>query len=214
MKKILIIDDHDIVRFALQTLINTSQTMHVIETQPSLALGLASISRLKPDLVVCDMSLGDSRGLDTVRAVTQAQSPRPSLMLSMHDEMIYAEQALAIGAKGYLMKERAQEFLLEAIEKLLLGNVWVSQQVNTFLLNTVMKRKSSEGCMQPAKLVGHLSQRELEVLEKIGAGKTTKEIAFDFGLSPRTVDIHRANIKKKLALRNSAEVLAFALSRT
>ena len=77
-----------------------------------------------------------------------------------------------------------------------------------------MKRKSSESSLQPAKLVGHLSQRELEVLEKIGAGKTTKEIAFDFGLSPRTVDIHRANIKKKLALRNSAEVLAFALSRT
>ena len=214
MKTILIIDDHDIVRFALQTLINSSQAMHVVDIQPSLALGLASITRLKPDLVVCDMSLGDSRGLDTMRAVTQAQSPRPTLMLSMHDEMIYAEQALALGAKGYLMKERAQEFLLLAIEKLLGGEIWVSAQVNAFLLNNLMSRKSKESSLQPVKLLGHLSQRELEVLEKIGGGKTTKEIAFDFGLSPRTVDIHRANIKKKLALRTSAEVLAFALTRT
>jgi len=213
MKKILIIDDHDIVRFALQTLIDSSPTYQVVDTQDNLAKGLASIARCKPDLVVCDMSLGDSRGLDTMRAVVEAQDPRPVLMLSMHDEMIYAEQALALGAKGYLMKERAQEFLLQAIDKLLGDDVWVSPQVNTYLLNSMMKRKSKQIDVQPVKQVGHLSHREIEVLEKIGAGKTTKEIAFDFGLSPRTVDIHRANIKKKLNLRSSAEVLSFALSR-
>lgn len=207
-------DDHDIVRFALQTLINSSQTFQVIDTQASLAAGLASIAKYTPDLVVCDMSLGDSRGLDTIREVVQAQSPRPVLMLSMHDEMIYAEQALKMAARGYLMKERAQEFLLQAIDKLLGGHIWVSPQVNTYLLNGLMKRTSSPINQPPAKLVGHLSQRELEVLEKIGAGKTTKEIAFEFGLSPRTVDIHRANIKKKLDLRSSAEIMAFALSRT
>jgi len=214
MDKILIIDDHDIVRFALQTLINTSQTYQVLDAQSSMAAGLASIQRFKPDLVVCDMSLGDSKGLDTMRTVVQAQGPRPVLMLSMHDEMIYAEQALALGAKGYLMKERAQEFLLQAIDKLLGGDVWVSPQVNTYLLNGLMKRKSRQVDVQPVKQVNHLSQREIEVLEKIGAGKTTKEIAYDFGLSPRTVDIHRANIKKKLNLRSSAEIIAFALSRT
>ena len=214
MNKILIIDDHDIVRFALETLINTSQTYQVLDAQSSMAAGLASIQRFKPDLVVCDMSLGDSKGLDTMRTVVQAQSPRPVLMLSMHDEMIYAEQALALGAKGYLMKERAQEFLLRAIDKLLDGDVWVSPQVTTYLLNGLMKRKSRQFDVQPVKQVNHLSQREIEVLEKIGAGKTTKEIAYDFGLSPRTVDIHRANIKKKLNLRSSAEIIAFALSRT
>lgn len=214
MKKILIIDDHDIVRFALQMLTDSSPTCQVIDTQSNLATGLASITRCKPDLVVCDMSLGDSKGLDTMRAVVEAQYPRPVLMLSMHDEMIYAEQALALGAKGYLMKERAQEFLLQAIDKLLGGDVWVSPQVNTYLLNGLMKRKSRQVDVQPIKQVNHLSQREIEVLEKIGAGKTTKEIAFDFSLSPRTVDIHRANIKKKLNLRSSAEIVAFALSRT
>lgn len=213
MKTILIIDDHDIVRFALQTLMDSSPAYRVIDTQSSLVSGLASIERFKPDLVVCDMSLSDSKGLDTMRSVISAQDPRAVLMLSMHDEMIYAEQALALGAKGYLMKERAQEFLLQAIDKLLSGQVWVSPQVNEYLLNTRMKRRSKHHTDQPARLLAHLSEREIEVLEKIGAGKTTKEIAFDFGLSPRTIDIHRANIKKKLSLKSTAEIMVFALSR-
>ena len=214
MHKILIIDDHDIVRFALQTLVNTSPTCTVVETQASLTSGLASIARLQPDLVVCDMSLGDSKGLNTMKAVVKAQNPRPVLILSMHDEMIYAEQALALGVMGYLMKERAQEYLLQAVEKLLGGNIWVSPQVNVYLLNSLMKRKSKPSALGPSSQMAQLSQRELEVLEKIGAGKTTKEIAFDLDLSPRTVDIHRANIKKKLGLKSGAEVLAFALVKT
>ena len=214
MNKILIIDDHDIVRFALQTLIDTCGAHQVIDTQASLASGLASIARLQPDLVLCDMSLKDSKGLDTMRAVVAAQNPRPVLMVSMHDEMIYAEQALTLGVKGYLMKERAQEFLLQAVDRLLCGDVWISPQVNSYLLNGMMKRRSKQSFSPLASQVGHLSQRELEVLEKIGAGKTTKEIAFDFGLSPRTVDIHRANIKKKLSLKSGAEIVAFAIART
>jgi DNA-binding NarL/FixJ family response regulator len=214
MKTILIIDDHDIVRFALQTVIDSSRTCRVIDAQANLASGLVSIARRKPDLVVCDLSLDDSKGLDTIRAVVEAQHPRPVLILSMLDEMIYAELALALGAKGYLMKERAQEFLLQAIDSLLAGNVWVSPQINAYLLNSMMRRKSKLSAAPAVKQVSHLSHRELEVLEKIGAGKTTKEIAFDFGLSPRTVDIHRSNIKKKLDLKSSAEIMAFALSRT
>lgn len=214
MKKILIIDDHDIMRVALQTLIGSCRTYQVVDAQATLASGLTSIQRNKPDLVVCDMSLGDSKGLTTMRAVVDAQDTRPVLMLSMHDEMVYAEQALALGVKGYLMKERAQEFLLQAIDTLLDGNVWVSSQVTTYLLNSRMKRTRTQTALQSNKHIGHLSQREIEVLEKIGAGKTTKDIALEFGLSPRTVDIHRANIKKKLELKSSAEVLAFALTRT
>lgn len=216
MKTILVIDDHDIVRFGLQTLIEAARSYRVVDTQPSLAFGLQAIARLKPDLVVCDMSLVDSRGLDTVRAVVAAQSPRPVLMLSMHDEMIYAEQTLTLGVRGYLMKERAQEHLLQAIQTTLSGSVWVSPQVNNYLLNRLMKRgnrQDAASAASPARQVASLSQRELEVLEKIGKGKTTKEIAFEFSLSPRTVDIHRASIKKKLELKSGAEVLSFAISR-
>lgn len=213
IKNILLIDDHDIIRFGLQTLIDKSGTCRVIDSQGSLAKGVAAIERLKPDLVVCDMSMDDSKGLNTVRAVVKAQAPRPVLMLSMHDEMIYAEQTLALGASGYLMKENAHEHLMQAINTTLSGDVWVSAEVKTYLLNRLMTRRTSQSAGKASGNVSSLSQRELEVLEKIGAGKTTKQIAGDLELSPRTVDIHRANIKKKLGLNTSAEVVAFAISR-
>lgn len=213
MKTILIIDDHDIIRFGLQTLIDSSRTCRVVDTQASLAEGIAAIERHEPDLVVCDMSMDDSKGLNTVRAVVKAQAQRPVLLLSMHDEMIYAEQTLSLGAKGYLMKENAHELLMQAINATLAGNVWVSTEVNNYLLNRLMKRRRHLGATQKTAQVSHLSQRELEVLEKIGAGKTTKEIAYDLELSPRTVDIHRSNIKKKLGLKTSVEMVAFAMSR-
>lgn len=214
MKKILLIDDHDILRFGLQTLIDTSPMFRVVDTQASMSAGLAAIKRHKPDLVVCDLSLDDSKGLSTVSAVVEAQSPRPVLILSMHDEMLYAEQSLALGVKGYLMKDRAQESVLQAIETIFSGNCWVSPQVNAYLLNRMLKRNSR---LSASLLVGHissLSPRELVVLELIGKGSTTKEIAGNLSLSPRTVDIHRANIKKKLALKSSAEVVAFAIAKT
>ena len=212
-KNILLIDDHEIIRFGLQTLIDKSGTCRVVDSQGSLATGVVAIKRLAPDLVVCDMSMDDSKGLNTVREVVKAQSPRPVLLLSMHDEMIYAEQTLALGAKGYLMKENAHELLMQAIDTILAGNVWVSADVNTYLLNRLTPRDRSPNAVQPAVEVGRLSQRELEVLEKIGAAKTTKQIAHDLNLSPRTVDVHRANIKKKLDLKTSIEIVAFAVTR-
>ena len=212
-KNILLIDDHEIIRFGLQTLIDKSGTCRVVDSQGSLATGVVAIKRLAPDLVVCDMSMDDSKGLNTVREVVKAQSPRPVLLLSMHDEMIYAEQTVALGAKGYLMKENAHELLMQAIDTILAGNVWVSADVNTYLLNRLTPRDRSPNAVQPAVEVGRLSQRELEVLEKIGAAKTTKQIAHDLNLSPRTVDVHRANIKKKLDLKTSVEIVAFAVTR-
>jgi DNA-binding NarL/FixJ family response regulator len=213
MKTIIVIDDHDIVRFGVQTLIDNSTTCRVVDTQDSLAKGVAAIARLTPDLVVCDMSMDDSKGLNTVREVVKAQAPRPVLLLSMHDEMIYAEQTLTLGASGYLMKENAHEYLMQAMHTILSGDVWVSAEVKTYLLNRLMTHRTSQSAAKPAGNVSQLSQRELEVLEKIGAGKTTKQIAYDLELSPRTVDIHRANIKKKLGLKTSIEIVAFAMSR-
>lgn len=214
MKTILIIDDHDILRFGLQTLIDRSPVCRVVDTRRSLSEGLVAIKRLEPDLVVCDLSLEDSKGLNTVREVVSAQSPRHVLILSMHDEMLYAEQSLALGVKGYIMKDRAQESVLQAIETIFSGNCWVSPQVSAYLLNRMLKRNGRLGA---SLLIGHissLSSRELLVLEMIGKGSSTKEIAGNLSLSPRTVDIHRANIKKKLALKTSAEVVAYAIART
>lgn len=211
---VLIIDDHDIVRVGLASLIANCPQLQLAGTASSLEEGLRMVAELQPALVISDMSMDDSKGLDTVRAVVAAQQPRATLIVSMHDEMLYGEQVLALGARGYLMKERAHALAVPAALAVLGGQTWVSQRLNTKLLNRVMKRSRSEGEGGRAAGTESLSMRELQVLELLGAGKTTKEIAFDLDLSARTVDIHRANIKKKLGLKSGAELIAFALSRT
>jgi DNA-binding NarL/FixJ family response regulator len=208
---VFILDDHDIVRFGLATLLKSCESFKVLGTASNLTDGVKAIESFKPTLVVTDMSMGDSKGLDTVRAVIAAQAGRKVLVISMHDELIYAEQVIALGAQGYLMKESAQAHVVFACQTVLGGDSWVSQKVSTHLLNRIMKRSRTNGS---APTTGPLSAREVEVFEKIGMGKTTKEIAFDLNLSPRTVDIHRANIKRKFGLKSGAEVVAFAVSRT
>ena len=210
-KSVVIVDDHDIVRFGLQLLLESLPEYKVLACVPDLQSALTAISHIQPDMVIADMSLGDSRGLDTVRAVVAVQAPRPVLVLSMHDELLYAEQALSQGAQGYLMKEKAQELLLQVVRNLLLGERWVSPRVSAQLLHRIVmaapRRHADAGRAHP------LSLRELEVLEKIGRGRTTKEIAYALNLSPRTVDLHRASIKKKLGFRSGAEVVAYAVAR-
>jgi DNA-binding NarL/FixJ family response regulator len=214
LKTVLIIDDHDIVRFGLETLISSSPDLVLVGSVSNLADGLRRIAEVKPALVISDMSMDDSKGLDTVRAVIEAQGDRSTLIVSMHDEMLYGEQVLSLGAQGYLMKEHAHAQVVAAAQAVLNGQTWVSQKLNAKLLNRVMKRNATQRSSPDAAGTGALSMRELQVLELLGQGKTTKEIAFDLELSNRTVDIHRASIKRKLGLKSGAELMAFALSRT
>ncbi|RZJ03190.1 MAG: response regulator transcription factor [Rubrivivax sp.] len=213
LPSVFILDDHDIVRFGLATLLSTSGELRVVGSASSLASGLDQIRRLEPDLVISDMSMEDSKGLDTVRAVVQAQAPRSVLIVSMHDEVLYGEQVLSLGARGYLMKETAYAHVLPAAHHVLAGGTWVSPAMNSRLLNRLTRRTQGP---RAAARTGEfaLTTREIEVLEKLGKGKTTKEIAYELELSSRTVDIHRANIKRKLGLRSAAELMAYSLSRT
>lgn len=215
---VVIIDDHDIVRFGLGTLIGFCKALRLVGSAPTLAEGLRLISQHQPDLVISDLSLEDSKGLDTLRAVVQAQAPRAVLVISMHDEMLYGEQVLALGARGYVMKENAHAVTEQAALAVLRGETWISPELNARLLNRLLQRSRPAplGDPSPSRTDASqaLSTRELEVLEVLRTGKTTKEIAFQLGLSARTVDIHRANIKRKLGLRSGAELIAYALSRT
>lgn len=213
-KTIFIVDDHDIVRFGLETLLNARPEFEVIGTAISVHSAQTALAELQPDLLITDMSLPDSQGLDTVRAMVLAQAPRPVLVLSMHDELIYAEQVLSLGAQGYLMKEKAQEFVMQASLALVSGERWVSTKVSAQLLSRIAGSRAPRK-PETLRLAGlsMMSLREVQVLEKIGRGQTTKEIAYALNLSPRTVDVHRANIKKKLGLRSGAELVAFAVSR-
>ncbi|MGV3573330.1 MAG: response regulator transcription factor [Ramlibacter sp.] len=211
MHSVLIIDDHDIVRLGLEALLSPCAGVRVVGAAESLQGGLAEVRRLQPDLVVCDMGLGDSSGLDTVRELARAQAPRALLVVTMLDEMSYGEQALALGASGYLMKDSVQANLVPAVRAILAGGTWTSPRLHARLANRQLRRNPA-GRPRPGD-VAALSARELEVLGLLRTGKTTKEIAVALGLSGRTVDIHRANIKKKLGLRTGAELIAFASSR-
>lgn len=209
-RSVLIIDDHDIVRFGLETLVHGCPELRLAGSASTLASGLRLIDSLRPHLVLTDMGTQDSKGLDTVRAVVAAQSPRPVLVVSIHDEMLYGEQVMAIGARGYLMKERAHASVIDAALTVLDGGTWVSPRLNARLVNRLFKLPASAGGSAERM---SLSSREFEVLELLKSGKSTKEIASLMDVSVRTVDVHRSRIKNKLGLRTGAELIAFASSR-
>lgn len=213
MHSVLIIDDHDIVRLGLETLLSRAPDLRVIGSVGTLAAGMSHIARLRPGLVITDMGLSDSSGLQTVRTLAQAQAPRRLLVVSMQDETLYAEQALALGADGFLMKNSVQDHLLTAIHAVLQGHTWVSPRVTARMMNRHLRRNATLRKEAEGGVEASLSLRELQVLELLREGKTTKEIATALDLSVRTVDIHRANLKKKLGLRSGAELIAFASSR-
>jgi DNA-binding NarL/FixJ family response regulator len=212
MHSVLIIDDHDIVRLGLEALLANCPHVRLVGAADNLRGGLAQIERLAPDLTISDMGLGDSAGLDTVRALVQAQAPRTLLIVTMQDEMVYGEQALALGAHGFLMKDSVQANLVPAVLAILRGGTWVSPRLGAKLANRFLRRNTA-GRARSLDDVSTLSVRELQVLELLRTGKTTKEIATALDLSARTVDIHRANIKRKLGLRSGAELIAFASRR-
>ena len=202
---ILIIDDHDIVRYGTQMLFDGETDLRVVATAASLAEGLDLIGRLTPGVVVTDMGMADSQGLETVRKVVAAQSPRPVIVVSMQDEMLYGERVLAMGALGYIMKETAHAQLIPAVRSALAGQPWVSAKLSANLIRKSMRSaQPAQGSPEP------LTGRELEILELLKSGRTTKEIAAKLNLSVRTVDIHRSNLKRKLHLRTGAELISYA----
>jgi DNA-binding NarL/FixJ family response regulator len=207
MKTVVIIDDHDIVRYGTEMLLGGSGQMRVAGTAATLREGIALIATHDPDLVVTDMGTGDSQGLDTVRRVLAVQSPRATVVVSMQDEMLYGERVLAMGALAYVMKETAHATLLDACRAALRGETWTSQRLGARLIRRTLRHAPGP------KLDEQLTGRELEVLEQLKTGRTTKEIATGLGLSVRTVDIHRSNIKRKLGLRTGAELIAYASNR-
>ena len=212
MHSVFVIDDHDIVRIGLETLLLRAPDLRVVGNAGSLGAAVSQIVRLRPDLVITDMGLGDSAGLQTVRTLARVQAPRRLLVVSMQDEMLYGEQALALGADGYLMKDRVHDNLLAAVRAVLQGHTWASPELSARMMNRHLRRNSARK-EAAGGVEASLSLRELQVLEFLREGRTTKEIASELNLSARTVDIHRANLKKKLGLRSGAELIAFASSR-
>lgn len=210
MHSILLIDSQDIVRFALQTLVANCPALHLAGSATTLADGLRLIERLRPDLVICDLALADSTGLPTLRAITQAQQPRRTLVFSMQEEALYGPQALALGADGFVSKAAAHGAVLHAAIQVLDGDISVSPRLGRSLVHDSLHRLRPRRSARPEHGPAALTLREVEVLEQLGTGKSTKQIASALDLSVRTVDLHRSRIKSKLGFRTGAELIAYA----
>ena len=205
-KRILLVDDHAVVRFGIAQLINRQSDLVVCGEEEDARKALDTITRLKPELVIADLSLKDSSGLELIRNI-KAQFPTlPILVVSIHDETVYAEIAFRAGALGYLMKQEALEKIVTAIRRVLTGRVYVSDALGAKMLQQQVRGNSD--VQQPA--IKSLSDREVEVFHLIGQWKKTKEIASELHLSVKTVEYYREQIKRKLNLKDASELTQYA----
>jgi DNA-binding NarL/FixJ family response regulator len=205
---VLIVDDHALVRKGLRELIELEPGLEVCGEAGDVPEALDLVESARPGLMAVDLSLREGHGLELIKQVKARHPDIRVLVLTMHDERLYAERALATGASGFLNKQEPAERVLQAIRRILAGGVYLSQTgADQVLGRFVGKSATGEGAPAP-----RLSDRELEVLEMLGQGISTADIAKQLHLSPKTVEAHRENLKRKLGLRTATELLRYAIA--
>jgi len=206
-KRIVIVDDHPLFRKGLEELIHSDGSFAVCGEAGNASEGIDVIRQLGPDLAIVDLSLPGANGIELIKNI-RAEFPKlPILVLSMHDESLYALRALRAGAEGYVMKHEAMANVIHAIHEVFNGRPYLSPAMAAQVI-TKFSHRNADGAADP---VERLSDRELEILELIGKGNEVRQIAKLLHLSPKTVETHRAHIKEKLGLKNAREVARFAL---
>ncbi len=204
---VLLVDDHPIVRQGLAELIEQEPDLSVCGEAENASEALQMIAALQPDIAIVDISLQGTSGIELIKDVKARYPHLPMLVLSMHDETLYAERVLRAGARGYVMKEEATEKLMAAIHKVLSGQIHLSEKMATRLLSKLIDG-TYESSGSPME---RLSDRELQVFESIGLGLGTREIAEKLHISVKTIDSHREHIKAKLKLTGSTELVQHAI---
>lgn len=205
-KRVLLVDDHPVVREGLTRVINQEDDLVVCAEAQDAPRGLAAVAAKRPDVVVVDISLEEGSGLDLIKDIHAQHPTLPILALSMHPETLYAERAIHAGALGYVMKRQPVSDMIAAVRKVLTGHVAVSEEILARLVQTRRKEVKSGGTT-PADA---LSDRELEVFRLLGEGHNTAEIATRLRVASTTVQSYRAAIKEKLGLRNATELVSRA----
>lgn len=205
-KKIMVVDDHSIVLHGLTQLINSEADLEVTMTAGSAESALELLATRVPDLVITDISLPGLSGIELTKNLGAMHPTLPVLVLSMHDEMVHGERAFRAGAKGYLTKQDATEKVIGAIRRVLSGEVYLSDRMQSMLLQTVRGTAKN----QVASVLSSLTDREYEIFRLIGLGMGSSEIAAKLTRSVKTVEAHRANLKQKLGMRNASELNRFA----
>jgi len=206
-RKVLIVDDHPIVRQGLAQLINQEKDLEVCGQAEDAHEAIRSIRDLGPDLIIVDISLRDTSGVDLIKDLRIQYPDLPILTLSMHDEAVYGERALRAGARGYIMKQEATEKVVTAIRRVLAGEIYVSDDMAAKMVSRLVGGISRK----TGSPIETLSDRELEVFRMIGEGFNTREMAEKLHLSVKTIETYRAHIKDKLALQDASELLRAAI---
>ena len=208
--KILIVDDHPIFCLGMSELINEESDLIVCGSADTVGKAWTAIRGLNPDLVIVDISLKNSNGIDLVKEIHNERSDLPVLGLSMHDESLYAERALLSGARGYIMKQEATKSVVRAIRTVLSGKIYASEEIKEKML---MRKIAPRDINDPSPL-DKLTTRELEVFRLLGAGLSTKEISDRLNIAMKTVGTYRERIKEKLELKHATELVKFAVHWT
>lgn len=204
-KRVLIVDDHPIFRAGLNGLVNLEAELTVCGEANDAKQAMQAVEKLHPDLVLLDMSLPGKGGLELLKDIRAIAPQTPVLIISMHDETLYAERVIKAGGRGYIMKQEGPEKIVQAVRKVLSGGISVSERIAAQILDAMSGGKS-----RTSSSVSTLTDREFEVYRLLGQGKEPHEIARTLHLSIKTVDTHRAHIRQKLSLRNATELIHHA----
>jgi len=201
---VVLVEDHRMFREWLGRMIGEDASLTVCGEADNIKDALSVIQRTQPDIVLLDITLRDSSGLELLKDMRALEIPVPVLVLSMHDPGFYAERAFRAGARGYISKHAASSTLLKAMRQILAGETYLDEQIASTLVSKLVKPGTRKAGLDS------LADRELEVLQFIGKGLTTREIARRLSLGETTVETYRARIKEKLGLRNASELYTFA----
>jgi DNA-binding NarL/FixJ family response regulator len=204
---VYLIDDHPVILGALTALINADPELSVVGHAMNWPVAFSEIARLKPDITVLDITLAGANGIEILKNLRIQVPKQRVLMLSMHDESLYAARSMKAGASGYLMKASASEEVVIAIKQILRGEAYLSPGMSRKMLSALAGRKAEgeEGSL------AHLSDRELEIYQLVGSGLTTRKIAERLHLSVKTIETHKFQVKQKLGFQNHSEMTRNAI---
>jgi DNA-binding NarL/FixJ family response regulator len=205
--RLLIVDDHPLFCEGLRRMIDRHPSLTVCGQKPDAVSAMKAVAELKPDLVLVDISLEGTNGIDLIKSLKAKYEEIPILVVSMHDESLYAERALRAGAQGYIMKNQPIQIVRDAIFKVLSGDIFLSDKMSTSVLAKLLLGKKDK----PVSPVEQLSDRELEVFQMLGEGKSSRQIAESLDLTIPTIHSFRNRIKEKLDFKNSTELVLHAM---
>jgi len=205
--RVFLVDDHPIVRYGLAQLITREMNLAVCGEAEDARTALKAIAELKPDLVIVDVWLKNVSGIELIKTIKARHADLPILVVSMFDESVYAERVFRAGAKGYIMKQEAIEWIMRAIHRVLSGEIYISEVIGAKILKNLAGGRLDKS----SSSLESLSDRELEVFQLIGRGYGTREIAEKLSLSVKTVESYREHIKEKMKLKKATELVRLAV---